>query len=98
MIKEKISDLKEIKISKKTKKIAITATITFLVFMFFIWLGVGMYFSVPEQSRGELWPMYGIYSVFPLLIFFFGAKRVHAIFNGEEDEDEEETEEEENNE
>ena len=93
MIKEKIFGLKEIKFSKKTKKIAITATITFLVFMFFIWLGVGMYFSVPEQSRGELWPMYGIYSVFPLLIFFFGAKRVHAILNGEDDEDETDTEE-----
>ncbi len=96
MIREKISFFEKINISKKTKRIAITAVITFLVFMFFIWLGIGMYVSVPEESRGELWPMYGMYAVFPLLIFFFGAKRVNAILNGEDD-SENTDEEEENN-
>ena len=60
--------------------------------MFFIWLGVGMYVSVPEGSRGELWPVFAMYFVFPGLIFYFGAKRVYAILNGEEDQEEDETE------
>ncbi|MBQ7124157.1 MAG: hypothetical protein IJO01_06060 [Oscillospiraceae bacterium] len=95
MIKDKIFALKEIKFSKKAKKITVTAVITFVVFLFFIWLGVGMYVSVPEAGRGELWPMYGMYAVFPLLIFYFGAKRVYDIVNGDDDEEEPETEEQE---
>ena len=90
MIKEKLPDLKKIKFSKKTKKIILTAAISFAVFMFFIWLGAGMYVSVPEGSRAELWPMFGMYAIFPLLIFFFSAKRVYYILNGEEYPDEEE--------
>ncbi len=95
MIKEKFSDLKNFRLSKKTRKIATTAAIIFAVFLFFIWLGIGMYVSVPEGRRGELWPMFLMYLVFPALIFWFGAKRVYAILSGEEDPDEEpETEEE----
>ena len=89
MIKEKFSGLKNFRFSKKTKKIATTAAIIFAVFLFFIWLGVGMYISVPEGRRGELWPMFAMYLVFPGLVFYFGAKRVYAILNGEEDSDEE---------
>lgn len=97
MIKEKIPKLNKIEFSKKTKKITITAVITFVVFLFFIWLGVGMYISVPQENRGELWPMFGMYVVFPGLIFFFGAKRVHSILSGEDpDEDEDPDSEEEN--
>lgn len=92
MIKEKFSELKSFRLSKKAKKIATTAAIIFAVFLFFIWLGVGMYVSVPEGSRGELWPVFGMYFVFPGLIFFFGAKRVYAIISGEEDPDEKEPE------
>lgn len=87
MIKEKFSKLKKIEFSKKTRKIIITAAISFVVFMFFIWLGVGMYVSVPEERRPELWPMYGMYAVFPTIIFILGVKRVHAILNGEDDSD-----------
>lgn len=87
MIKEKFSKLKKIEFSKKTRKIIITAAISFVVFMFFIWLGVGMYISVPEERRPELWPMYGMYAVFPMIIFILGVKRVHAILNGEDDSD-----------
>ena len=97
MIKEKFPKFKKIEFSKKTRRITITALIIFFVFLFFIWLGVGMYISVPQESRGELWPMFGIYGVFPGMIFFLGAKRVHAILIGEdpdEDEEENETEEE----
>lgn len=94
MIKEKFSKAKYFRLSKKTKKIATTAVIIFAVFLFFIWLGVGMYVSVPEGSRSELWPVFGMYFVFPGLIFFFGAKRVYAIMNDEEDPDESESEEE----
>ena len=94
MIKEKIFSELNARFSKKKRKIASTAVITFLVFLFFIWLGVGMYFSVPSDSRGELWPMFGMYAVFPGLIFFFGAKRVYDIVNGEEEEAEEDNDEE----
>ena len=96
MIAEKLSDLKKTTLSKNTKRIITTAVITFVVFLFFIWLGVGMYVSVPAESRGELWPVFGMYLVFPALIFFFGAKRVHSIVNGEEDSEEKENEDEEN--
>ncbi len=94
MITEKIPKLKKITFSKNTKKIIATAVITFVVFMFFIWLGVGMYISVPAEKRGELWPVFGMYVVFPLLIFFFGIGRVHAILNGEDDDQEEQKKEE----
>ena len=96
MIAEKLSDLKKTTLSKNTKRIITTAVITFVVFLFFIWLGVGMYVSVPAESRGELWPVFGMYLVFPALIFFFGAKRVHSIVHGEEDSEEKENEDEEN--
>ena len=89
MIKEKISEINKIRFSKKTKKIITTAVITVVVFMFFFWLGAGMYVSVPAESRGELWPVFGMYAVFPFLIFFFGVKRVYVILNGEEQEDSE---------
>jgi hypothetical protein len=85
MITEKFLDLKKIKSSKKTKKIITTVSITLVVFLFFVWLGAGMYVSVPAESRGELWPVFGMYFVFPALIFFFGAKRVLGILNNEED-------------
>ena len=89
MIKEKFSVLKNFRLSKKTKKIATTAAIVFAVCLFFIWLGAGMYISVPESRRGELWPMFAMYLVFPGLIFYFGAKRVYDILSGEEDPEEE---------
>ncbi len=95
MLKEKFPLLKKLEPSKETKKIITTAVITFLVFAFFIWLGVGMYISVPEGSRGGLWPLFGLYFVFPALIFIFGAKRVYDVLNGrEEPEDEPEEDEE----
>ena len=87
MIKEKIPGIKKFLVSKKAKRIIATVVITFIVLMFFIWLGVGMYVSVPEESRGELWPVFGMYAVFPLLIFFFGAKRIYAILNNDDDEE-----------
>jgi hypothetical protein len=94
MITEKFPKFEKPVLSKNTKKIITTSVITLAVFLFFIWLGVGMYFSVPEESRGELWPVFGMYAVFPALIFFLEAKRVHAILNGEEeDPDEPENEE-----
>ena len=89
MITEKFPKFKKPVFSKNTKKIITTSVITLLVFLFFIWLGAGMYFSVPEESRGELWPVFGMYSVFPLLIFFFGAKRIYAVLNNGDDEEEE---------
>ena len=85
MIKEKFPEIKKIMLSKNAKRITATAVITFVVFAFFIWLGVGMYVSVPAESRGKLWPVFGMYFVFPALIFFFGAKRVLGILNNEED-------------
>lgn len=85
MIKEKFPEIKKIMLSKNAKRITATAVITFVVFAFFIWLGVGMYVSVPAEKRGELWPVFGMYFVFPALIFFFGAKRVLGILNNEED-------------
>ena len=92
MIKDKIPELKKFSFSKNTKKIITTAAITFVVFLFFIWLGVGMYVSAPAESRGELWPVFGMYGVFPALIFFFGAKRVYDVVNGGEDDSEEDEE------
>ena len=86
MITEKFPKLTGINLSKSKKRIIATSVITFVVFMFFIWLGVGMYIYVPEESRGELWPVFGMYAVFPMLIFFFGVKRVYSILNGEEEE------------
>ena len=74
-------------LSKKAKRITATAVITFVVFLFFIWLGAGMYVSVPAESRGELWPVFGMYAVFPLLIFFFGVKRIYAVLNNDDDEE-----------
>ena len=86
---EKFPKFEKPVLSKNTKKIITTSVITLAVFLFFIWLGAGMYFSVPEESRGELWPVFGMYAVFPFLIFFFGVKRVYVILNGEEQEDSE---------
>ena len=88
MITEKFPKLTGTNLSKSKKRIIATSVITFVVFMFFIWLGVGMYIYVPEESRGELWPVFGMYGVFPALIFFFGAKRVYDVVNGGEDESE----------
>ena len=85
MITKNFFDLKKITFSKNAKKIITTVSITLVVFLFFVWLGVGMYVSVPAESRGELWPVFGMYFVFPGLIFFFGAKRVLGILNNEED-------------
>ncbi len=85
MIKEKSFKIEKIKLSKRSRKVITTAAITFAVFLFFIWLGIGMYVSVPIEKRGELWPVFGMYFVFPALIFFFGAKRVLGILNNEED-------------
>ncbi|MBR3961996.1 MAG: hypothetical protein IKK14_00555 [Oscillospiraceae bacterium] len=85
MITKNFFEFKKITFSKNAKKIITTAVITLVVFLFFIWLGVGMYVSVPAESRGELWPVFGMYAVFPGLIFFFGAKRVHSVLNGEDD-------------
>lgn len=96
MIEEKFPKFKKIEFSKNTKKIIATAVITFVVFLFFIWLGVGMYISVPQENRGELWPMFGMYGVFPALIFFFGVKRVHSILNGEDSDEDENPDPEEN--
>ena len=90
MIKEKILKLKKIFLSKNAKTIITTAVITFVVLLFFVWLGAGMYFSVPEENRGELWPVFGMYGVFPALIFYFGARRVYDFVNGGEDDSEEE--------
>ena len=86
MITEKFPKLTGTNLSKSKKRIIATSVITFVVFMFFIWLGVGMYIYVPEESRGELWPVFGMYAVFPMLIFFYGVKRVYSILNGEEEE------------
>ncbi len=88
MITKKFFEFKKMTLSKNAKKIITTAIITFVVFLFFIWLGIGMYVSVPAESRGELWPVFGMYAIFPALIFFFGAKRVHSILNGEDEEPE----------
>lgn len=91
MNKEKILEIKKLLLSKKSRKIITTAAITLAVFLFFIWLGVGMYVSVPMEKRGELWPVFGMYVVFPALIFFFGAKRVYGVLNGgDDDQDDEE--------
>ena len=87
MITEKFPKLTGTNLSKSKKRIIATSVITFVVFMFFIWLGVGMYIYVPEESRGELWPVFGMYAVFPLLIFFFGAKRIYAVLNNDDDEE-----------
>ena len=89
---EKFPKFEKPVLSKNTKKIITTSVITLAVFLFFIWFGAGMYFSVPEESRGELWPVFGMYAVFPLLIFFFGAKRIYNVLNNGED-DSEDTEE-----
>jgi hypothetical protein len=93
MISEKIREFKKLNFPKRTKRIIATAVITFVVFMFFVWLGVGMYIYVPQESRGELWPVFGMYAVFPSLIFFFGAKRIYDVLNSGTDEEEEENEE-----
>lgn len=74
-------------LSPKTKKIVTTLVITVVVFAFFIWLGLGMYFSVPKGERGDLLPTFLMYAVFPLLIAFFGGKRIYIIINGGEDPD-----------
>ena len=84
MIKEKIPKLKKIKLSKNTKKIITTAVITFVVFMFFIWLGVGMYVSVPAEKRAELWPVFGMYAVFPALIFWAHRENIKRLRSGTE--------------
>ena len=87
MITEKLSGLKKFKLDKKSTRILSTAIITFAVFLFFLWLGIGMYISVPAEKRAELWPVFAMYGVFPGLIFFFGIKRVHGILIGEEDQE-----------
>ncbi len=83
--KDNIIKLKKFELSPITKKIMITLVITLVVFLFFIWLGVGMYISVPPEERSSLLPMYFIYCVFPFLIFFLGVKRIYIIINFGED-------------
>ncbi len=93
MIAEKVQKIKKIMLTKEAKKIITTVAITFAVFMFFVWLGVGMYISVPNGKRGELWPVFAMYFVFPALIFIFGAKRSYDVLNGREELDDDDDEE-----
>lgn len=86
------SEKKKIKLEKaefspRTKKIVTTVAVTLAVCLFFIWLGAGMYISVPEEERGDLLPTFLMYAIFPLLIALFGAKRIYIIANGGEDPD-----------
>ncbi len=63
----------------KTKQLAATLVLMLVVCLFFIWLGAGMYHSVPEGDRGGLMPMFLLYSVFPLLIVGFSLHRIREI-------------------
>jgi len=67
------------KLNHKTKQLAATLALMLAVCLFFIWLGAGMYRSVPEADRGGLMPMFLLYGVFPLLIVIFSLHRIREI-------------------
>ncbi len=93
MIKERFFELKKLWLSKEIRKIVTTAAIILAVCIFFIWLGVGMYVSVPEIRREELFPLFLLYTVFPGIILVLGSKRVYDVLNGREEPDDDPTEE-----
>lgn len=67
------------KLNHRTKQLAATLALMLAVCLFFIWLGAGMYRSVPEGDRGGLMPMFLLYGVFPLLVVVFSLHRIREI-------------------
>lgn len=67
------------KLTHKTKQLLATLALMLAVCLFFVWLGAGMYRSVPEADRGGLMPMFLLYGIFPLLIVVFSCRRVREI-------------------
>jgi|GEM_PF-1916632 len=67
------------KLNHKTRQLAATLALMLAVCLFFVWLGAGMYRSVPEGDRGGLMPMFLLYGVFPLLVAAFSLHRVREI-------------------
>ncbi len=67
------------KLTHKTKQLLATLALMLAVCLFFVWLGAGMYRSVPEADRGGLMPTFLLYGIFPLLVVVFGYRRVREI-------------------
>jgi len=67
------------KLTHKTKQLLATLALMLAVCLFFVWLGAGMYRSVPEADRGGLMPTFLLYGVFPLLVVVFSYRRIREI-------------------
>lgn len=72
----------------KAKKIEVTISVALIVIIFFVWLGAGMYVSVPEGSRADLLPMFLMYLVFPLLVVILSVQRIFSIIKSDDPEEE----------
>jgi uncharacterized Tic20 family protein len=72
----------------KAKKIEVTVSVALVVILFFVWLGIGMYVSVPESARSSLIPMLLMYLVFPLLVASLSVQRIVFIVKNEETDEE----------
>lgn len=67
------------RLTHKRKQLLATLALMLAVCLFFVWLGAGMYRSVPEGDRGGLMPMFLLYGVFPLLVVVFSLHRIREI-------------------
>ena len=87
-----------LEIPERTKKIIITVSVVVLVFLFFLWLELGLLSTASEEKQQVLRSLSLMYAVFPLLTFLFSGIRIYRILTGEEpvnespDEGQEETE------
>ena len=67
------------RLTHKRKQLLATLALMLAVCLFFVWLGAGMYRSVPQADRGGLMPTFLLYGVFPLLVVVFSYRRIREI-------------------
>lgn len=78
--KTKFKDFINFLKSPKGKKIISTAVVTFVVCLFYIWMSVGLYIFLDEEKESLFLPIFLMYLVFPILLLFFGARKMYIIY------------------
>lgn len=73
-----------LEIPERTKKIIITVSVVVLVFLFFLWLELGLLSTASEEKQQVLRSLSLMYAVFPVLTLLFSGVRIYRILSGEE--------------
>lgn len=72
--------------SAKVKKTVISASVTFCVCLFYIWLGAGLFNYLPVGESERKIPLFLMYCVFPLVIIALAGKKMYIVYSkGAED-------------